>query len=88
MTYWNHRVMRKVIDGEHYDSIHEVYYDDDDKVCSWTEYAAAPIICVEDDTWTLKECLEKFMLALEKPILYHATGKEIDNEDATTDANN
>lgn len=40
---WNYRVMKRVLsNGEVEFGIHEVYYDDDGKACSWTDKSLVP----------------------------------------------
>lgn len=58
------------------DSIHEVYYDKDDKVTGWTENPITAS-CHPLDDENMKEELERFMKATLKPILDFKTGMEI-----------
>jgi len=55
-------------------SIHEVYYNDNDKVEAWTENPIAP---TAENIRELQQTLERMALAAKKPILNYATGKEI-----------
>lgn len=64
---WNHRVIKRVYDhGEIYYNIHEVYYDDDGNIVSWTVDPTAP---TGEDSEILRAELERYILALSKPIL-------------------
>jgi hypothetical protein len=77
--YWNYRVVdhfeeyishnpniSKPLDFEHLYSIHEVYYDENEKPAMWTE----PIRLNDyEDLKDLKFTLNKMKLALSKPIL-------------------
>jgi hypothetical protein len=75
MTYWNHRVMRRNFDGGDSEyGIHEVYYNENDKVEAWTENPIAP---TETTIKELQQTLERMKLALKKPILDYKTGKAI-----------
>lgn len=67
MAHWNHRVMKRKIDGEDVYAIHEVYYemDDEDRIL-WTENDVAP--CGET-LEELKQELQRMLKATEKPVL-------------------
>jgi hypothetical protein len=67
--------MKRVFEnGDSEYGIHEVYYDNNDKVKAWTENAIAP---TGDDIKELKQTLERMALAAKKPILDYTNGKEI-----------
>lgn len=55
-------------------SIHEVYYNDNDKVEAWTENPIAP---AAENIKEMKQTLARMALAAQKPILDYANGKEI-----------
>lgn len=77
---WNHRVMRQADGAGAFDAIYEVYYDDKTgKVNGWTENSTGPVSDVNSNGQSeLKNEIDRFMQALEKPILDWKTGKEID----------
>ncbi len=66
MSHWNHRVIKKVVDGEEIYSIHEVYYDQDGKLRTYTEQ---PIGVVSETLKGAKWVLNRMLAALKKPIL-------------------
>jgi methionyl-tRNA formyltransferase len=68
MSGWNHRVIRREDPktGETYYQIHEVYYDDDGKINGWTKLPISPYA---ESTDELRQELQRFMEALNKPIL-------------------
>lgn len=81
MGHWNHRVMRRVADGETFYSVYEVYYDDAGKVTGWTDEPASPLHCPEVDSEgsTMRTEIERFLRACDLPTLDWDTGKEIDD---------
>ena len=88
MSYWNHRVMRRtvriVLGGQNhgtetFDAVYEVYYNDDGSIEGWTQEPSSPMADVPgDDGNNLKQDIERFLLACEKPILDWDSGKEIE----------
>lgn len=80
MGTWNHRVMRRIVDGETYLSVYEVYYDDKGNVTGWTDEPASPMHCpdVDSEGYDLRADIQRFMDACDKPTLDWETGKEID----------
>jgi len=67
--------MKRVFEnGDSEYSIHEVYYNDNDKVEAWTENPIAP---AAENIKELQQTLERMALAAKKPILDYANGKEI-----------
>jgi len=81
MSHWNHRVMRRTCPtGEIIDQIHEVYYKDDGTVDGWTTDGVAPQFYVNEDDGqkSLRDELDRFARALDKPTLDYNTGKEIE----------
>jgi len=73
--HWNHRVIRKPQDDEdapYTFEIHEVFYDDDGYPDGYTENAVAPF---GESISELKQDLEWFMRALDKPVLEDVDGK-------------
>jgi len=70
-------------DGEDtFDAIYEVYYDDETgKVIGWTENSTSAWADVNSNGQSeLKDEIDRFMQALEKPILNWKTGKEINEK--------
>lgn len=75
---WNHRVMRRVCDGEVCYAVHEVYYMEGGKL-SWTEEPVAPHYNeTTDENYSLRADFERQMKALNFPILDYKTGEEIE----------
>jgi len=77
MSYWNYRIIRrhhKEIDTETF-QIHEVYYDDEHQVESWT---AGPIDPTGETLLELKGDVELMLKAFEQPVLVEkiVNGKE------------
>lgn len=67
MSNWNHRVVKiEQTNGEIYYGIHEVYYDDDNKVNSWTEN---PVRVQEESIEELRITLERMLKSLDKDII-------------------
>jgi hypothetical protein len=64
------------------DSIHEVYYDDDNAVLNWTENEVAPTFYPneDDDQDSILDDIKRFERATTMPILDYETGKEITDE--------
>jgi hypothetical protein len=75
MSYWNHRVMRRTVDGETFDAVYEVFYTDDGVVEGWTDNPVSPM----SEPGNIREDIERFLRACDKPMLDWETGKEIDN---------
>lgn len=75
MSYWNYRVVEKVLSKHERDTsydttvyeVHEVYYDEDDNITMWSVEPIAPYGegCVKDLEVDIKFMLE----ACSKPIL-------------------
>jgi hypothetical protein len=64
---WNHRVMRQHFDsGEVHYGIREVFYDEDGTVKGWT---AEPVDPHGESVDGLRECLQRMLAALDKPVL-------------------
>lgn len=78
MSHWNHRVIKRHDKKAEITTfqIHEVYYDDNHKIEGWTQSPVAPMGEMISE---LKEELEYFMKALEKPLLEEKSenGKEV-----------
>lgn len=71
MSHWNHRIVKKTWhkgeeDEEDSYGVHEVFYDDDNKIYGYTEN---PIDLSTDSIDSLREYLQWCMNALDKPIL-------------------
>ncbi|RJP76671.1 MAG: hypothetical protein C4522_17600 [Desulfobacteraceae bacterium] len=68
MSHWNHRVIKRHDKKVHITTfqIHEVYYDDDNKIESWT---ASPVEPMGESMAELRKDLQYFVEALEKPVL-------------------
>lgn len=73
---WNYRVMRHHGPDGVFDAIHEVYYDGEGQVSTWTETPVAPIQYA-DQGGSLSDELRQMTEALSKPILDFATGREM-----------
>lgn len=71
---WNHRVIRHDEGGETWYAIHEVFYEDpeDDSTASWTLTEIPP---VGDSLENLRLCLQRMLMALDKPVLVIKDGK-------------
>lgn len=67
MGYWNYRVLMRQdpTEGETYE-VHEVYYDEDGEISTWTE---RPTKVGEGSAECLKKTLEHMINALDKPVL-------------------
>jgi hypothetical protein len=79
---WDYRVTRRDYAGEIDYAIREVYYDDNDKIVSWTvdEIAAAGANIEE-----VKDALQRMLEACDKPVLDitdEDNPKEITQEEA------
>ena len=69
MSHWNHRVIKKnVADGSDWFGIHEVFYNDDDTIWSYTEN---PISIVGESIDDLRQTLEWMLSCLDNPILVY-----------------
>jgi hypothetical protein len=80
MSHWNHRVMRLTDrDGDPYDAIYEVYYNDDGTVSGWTESPASPSFYPSEDDGqnSILDDIRRFERATTLPTLDHDTGLEI-----------
>jgi hypothetical protein len=62
------------MDDSIYYAIHEVYYDDDGKVKSWTE---EPIRIMEESLEDLKVTLQRLIESLDNPVLDEETKEAI-----------
>jgi hypothetical protein len=62
---WNHRVIKE--EGEDLFQIHEVYYDDEGNIVTWTAEPVAP--CGESLEILIKE-IAMFLQAVDKPVLH------------------
>ena len=73
MSYWNHRIIKKVYEsGEIQLGVHEVFYNDDGTIYGFTEDPAdASVFGTEDDDLLadLRQYLGWMTKALDKPIL-------------------
>lgn len=64
---WNHRVVRRAIDGEPFYGIHEAFYAQGvDEPNGWTEDPAAPVGETLDE---LRVELERMLAALDRPVI-------------------
>lgn len=76
---WNYRVMVHQMGFQNIVGIHEVYYDDDDKVTGWTENPVqAMSVMVDENSDNLYWVMEEMAKALTKPHLDYETGKEME----------
>jgi hypothetical protein len=70
MATWNYRVLRTEHEsGDVLFRIHEVHYDDDGVICSWTE---DPVLPCGESTGELREDIRYFLAAFRKPVLEEA----------------
>ncbi len=67
MSHWNYRVIRHEHNGETWMEIHEVYYDGNDVVVSYSEFPAS--VSSSEGVDGLKWVLDKMKECLEKPVL-------------------
>jgi len=63
---WNYRIIRRTFGSNELYQVHEVYYDDDGCIKSWTEN---PIIPAGETPEELKEDFFKQLQAFEHPFL-------------------
>lgn len=81
-SHWNDRVIHRTHEhGEHEYAIHEVHYRDD-KVWAWTESPVAPS---GESIEELREQLQRFLFALDRPILVET--KRSDGSDCLVEEN-
>jgi len=66
VSHWNYRLVRQLVDDEVMVALHEVYYDDQDKVTGWT---AEPTTIRGDDYWEVADALTKAGGAISYPVL-------------------
>lgn len=66
MTHWNHRVVRRIVNGEEWLAIHEVFYDKKGRPHSVTEDGIEP---GGNNMEELRSDLERMAKALDHPIL-------------------
>lgn len=71
---WNYRVMRRQYDGVTVFEIYECHYDDSEALKGW---AATPTDVSAEEFGGVEWMLKKMLEALAKPVLDHATGKQI-----------
>jgi len=64
--YWNYRVVRKIVNHNHYHGIYEVYYDDNDEIKNWSKDPLAPI---GENLADLKDDIELMQKAFKMPVL-------------------
>jgi len=75
MNHWNYRVVRGKISGRDILGIHEVYYDDDDEIMTYTEAPEEWVTLEECDNneakalESLQKTLEWKLQAIKSPIL-------------------
>ena len=66
MSHWNHRVIKQVIHGVDFFSVHEVFYNDDDSIRFYTE---DPINISGDSVLGLKKYTQWILTCLDKDVL-------------------
>ena len=84
IEYWNYRVMRhySTFEGTYYDKIHEVHYDEDGNVITWTEDGVDAFGEVDEEGKSeIYSVMQDMFIAITKPILEYGTGKEINKYD-------
>lgn len=70
MASWNYRVIRTEHEsGDVFFRIHEVYYDEDGSIRSWT---VDPVLPSGESTSELREDIRHFLSAFRKPVLEEA----------------
>ena len=65
MSHWNHRIVEHN-DFEHYEAVHEVYYNDDGSIAGWTE-SPVSILKYEGESWA--DIVGWIQDAFSKPVL-------------------
>lgn len=76
---WNHRIMKRthqigeVSEVEY--GMYEVYYTEDDVPDGWS---TEPINMTSEDLVGFKTLMEKYQMALDKPVLDYETGKLVE----------
>jgi hypothetical protein len=69
--------MRRTVNGETFDAVHEVYYNADGSVTGWTENGVSPTFHHETDSGDIRSEIERFLRACDQPVLDWETGKEV-----------
>jgi hypothetical protein len=79
MATWNYRVLERADkkSGDKTFAIHEVYYNDEDKPDGCTKNAVAPM---GESLEELKDDMDHYRQALEKPILMYDSLEEVERE--------
>lgn len=76
---WNYRIMRHsgaaAANDEPFYAVHEVHYDQDNRVNGWTE---EPVGCSGETVAELSRDIAWYLTALIKPVLDASTGKEVE----------
>ena len=81
MSGWNYRVFKRIHTHKYLPEpeilyeIREAFYDDDGKVDGWAEMPDV----IADSLDGLKWTLNKMMESIDKPVIDHNTGEEIDD---------
>ena len=78
MGYWNHRVVKQVINGEDFYSIREVFYNGNNSIWAYTE---EPIEISGSSIDELREYLQWCLGCLDKPVLIDGEVKFFDTEE-------
>ena len=66
MSHWNHRILKKKINGEDIFSIREVYYNDDGEIYGITEH---PVEIWGNTIEEIKETCEMILRCVDTPVL-------------------
>lgn len=83
MSHWNHRVMKRKLESGDFYGIHEVFYNEDGSIWSYT---VDPIEVVGESIDELKQTLEWMLKCLDNPILvdgefdYTTKSEDIDED--------
>ena len=77
---WNYRVMRHEMDEGYWYGIHEVFYDEDGRP---QRHSVDPQPVVGDDPDVLPDIIDRFKLALQKPVLEWHEGRGYKETDGT-----
>lgn len=67
---WNHRVVKRTVEGEIMYAIHEVHYNKDDEICAMTESAVSVTAESVGGLWThLNVCFVLLKMKLQAAVL-------------------
>lgn len=78
MSHWNHRVIKKVTEIGTFYGIHEVFYNDDGSIYSYTEN---PVDVFGENIAELQQTLEWMLKCLDKPVLVDGEVEFVDYDE-------